>query len=79
MQNDHLNPFAALPAVGVTRPLEVFRMLGISRATGYAWIKSGRLPRPMSLGPNVMAIPNSALRAWGEDRAAEAGAALEAA
>lgn len=66
------NPFAALPDAGVTRLRVAARMFGVSPCTIYNWIKSGRLPSPVKVGPNSSAFPNSVLKEYGERIAKEA-------
>ena len=66
------NPFEALPDAGATRIRVVASMLGVCQATCYNWIKAGRLPRPLRLGPNTVAIPNKALKTFGAKLAKEA-------
>ena len=66
------NPFDSLPDAGCTRTLRVAKMLGVSPPTVYAWIKSGRLPRPLKIGPNTSAMVNTDLKKAGARMVAEA-------
>ena len=59
------NPFESLPDAGITRIREVCVMLGVCEATIYNWIKAGRLPRTIRVGPNVVGIPNKLLKDHG--------------
>ena len=43
------------------RPREICEKLGISRATYWRWVKSGRLPPPVPLGKQVRGTPESDL------------------
>lgn len=61
--------FDDLPASAHIRLPVVQALYGISPATVWRWVKSGRLPAPMKLGPNTTA--------WrvGDLRAVQGGAA----
>jgi prophage regulatory protein len=39
----------------VLRQKQVLALLGISSSTLWAWVKAGRMPRPIELGPNSRA------------------------
>jgi predicted DNA-binding transcriptional regulator AlpA len=49
------------------RPAIKARYGGISDATLYRWIKVGRFPQPVKLGPNVVAWRESVLREYDAD------------
>jgi prophage regulatory protein len=41
--------------VHVLRQKQVLQLLGISHSTLWEWVRKGRFPRPISLGPNTRA------------------------
>ena len=41
--------------VRVLRQKQVLELLGISHSTLWEWVRKGRFPRPISLGPNTRA------------------------
>lgn len=43
------------------RPAQAWRELGCSAATGWRWLKEGRLPKLVPLGPNSSAFIRSEL------------------
>lgn len=47
---------------------EVLKRVGISETTLYRWMKEGRFPQPVQLGPRAVAWPESDLREWQEGR-----------
>jgi predicted DNA-binding transcriptional regulator AlpA len=57
-----VNPFESLPDVGGQRVGDITRALGISRQTFYNWVKSGHMPAPILIGPNVTIVPNKTLK-----------------
>ena len=52
-----------LPEIGYVRPKQVSYIMGVSRATLYNWIKSGKLPEPRKLGVRMVAWPVEVIRA----------------
>jgi prophage regulatory protein len=46
------------------RRKEVERLTGLSRSSIYAWMKDGRFPRPVRLGPRAVAWRQSDITAW---------------
>lgn len=52
---------------------DVLEALGISESTLYRWMDAGRFPRPVQLGPNTVAWPESAVSDWMESRGAGRG------
>lgn len=57
-----LAQFDALPNSAHVRLPTVAALHGIGPATVWRWVKSGRLPAPIKLGPNVTAWHVGALR-----------------
>lgn len=62
-----------LPATGFVREAQLVgsrkdphqpRILPISAPTLWRWVKAGRFPAPVKLGPRVTAWPVEAVRAW---------------
>lgn len=51
-----------LPEIGYLRPKQVASIIGVSRATLYNWIKSGKLPKPRKLGVRMVAWPVEVIR-----------------
>jgi prophage regulatory protein len=41
--------------VRILRQRQVLELLGISSSTLWEWVRKGRFPRPISLGPNTRA------------------------
>ena len=53
------------------RAPDVAEMLGVSKATVWGWLKAGRLPKPIKLGPNVTVWRRADIEGWIEERARE--------
>lgn len=51
-----------LPEIGYLRPKQVALIIGVSRATLYNWIKSGKFPPPRKLGVRMVAWPVEVIR-----------------
>lgn len=47
---------------------EVTTRYKTSRSTLYRWVKEGRFPKPVSLGPRLIAWRESDLQAWEQSR-----------
>ena len=48
------------------------KLLPVSAATLWRWVKEGIFPKPTRLGPNLVAWPKAAVDQWISDRNAEA-------
>lgn len=48
----------------IVRPVEVMKLLGVSRATLYRWIKGGDFPRPKAVSTRVTGWPEHEVAAW---------------
>ncbi len=57
-----LAQFDSLPASAHVRLPTVAALHGIGPATVWRWVRSGRLPQPVKLGPNTTAWNVGALR-----------------
>lgn len=57
-----LAQYDSLPDAAYVRAPVVAALHGVSPATVWRWVKSGRLPAPTSLGPNTTAWQVGALR-----------------
>jgi prophage regulatory protein len=51
-----------LPAL--LRQRDVLALLGVSRATLWSWREAGTFPKPIRLGPNVIAWTEASVRDW---------------
>lgn len=58
----HLAP-DGLPYHGLVRLPQILTVIPVSRATLYNWIKSGKLPQPVKIGPRCVAWPVEVVRA----------------
>ena len=47
---------------------EVLRLVGVSRSTLYRWVKAGRFPPPVLLGPRAVAWWASQVYEWMANR-----------
>lgn len=56
---------------------EVQARLGISRACVYLWIREGRLPAPLKLGPKAARWPESVIDRWIEAAVARSAEAAQ--
>jgi predicted DNA-binding transcriptional regulator AlpA len=63
------NPFESLPDAGFTRIRVVAAHCGVVPASIYNWVKAGRLPKPMKIGPNASGFPNRVLKEFGANLA----------
>lgn len=54
---------------------EILAIIGISNATLWRWIKSGRFPSPLKIGARKVAWRTSVVTEWIEMRSAVAGRA----
>ena len=52
----------------VLRVTEVSRLIGVSKATLYRWIKAGGFPRPLQLGPRAVRWPKDEIDEWLRNR-----------
>jgi predicted DNA-binding transcriptional regulator AlpA len=50
-----VNDISQLPTAGYVFPKWVRDRYAISNSTMYAWIKAGRLPKPIRIGPRACA------------------------
>lgn len=57
-----LDNFDTLPAASFVRPTTVAAIYGVSMATVWRWAASGRIPKPVKLGPNTTAWNVGTLR-----------------
>ena len=46
------------------RVAEVMARTGLSRPTIYRWMPEGRFPKPVALGPSLIAWPESEINEW---------------
>lgn len=51
----------------VVRPCDAVRILGISRATLYAWISKGKIVPPQKIGKSFTFWPRNIFYAWIDD------------
>jgi prophage regulatory protein len=58
------NPTFFTPADRLMRLPKLLKIAGISRATAYRYVRSGRLPAPVRLSPNCVAWKTSAINEW---------------
>jgi predicted DNA-binding transcriptional regulator AlpA len=67
------SPYHAAPHIDrlVSRK-EVLGIIGISNATLWRWIKSGRFPTPLKIGARKVAWRTSIVTSWIEARTAQA-------
>lgn len=56
----------------IIRRSELARRLSISTTTLWRWVRTGRLPAPICLGPNTVGWREAEIEAWLEQRALEA-------
>ena len=59
----------------ILRSAAVERSIGVSRVTLWRWVKAGRFPKPVQLGPQAVGWLEHEIDAWLEARAAERDAA----
>lgn len=64
-----------LPADGFLRANQLLTIVPISKATLWGWVKSGKFPKPVKLGPRTTAWDVVAVREWMEKRTQEGKAA----
>ena len=57
--------------VGFIRASEIAARLGVARTTIYGWVKAGRFPPPVHLGPRTVGWVRSEFDAWVQNRLAE--------
>jgi prophage regulatory protein len=65
MQSNREERFLRLP--------EVVRRVGISRSSVWLWVRQGRFPEPIRVGPRVTCWRQTEIDRWIEARVAEAG------
>ena len=53
---------------GFLRDKQVLEIIPISRATLWGWVKTGKFPKPVKLGPRTTAWSASDVREWMESR-----------
>ena len=53
------------------RASEIAARLGVARTTIYGWVKAGRFPPPVHLGPRTVGWVRSEFDAWVQNRLAE--------
>jgi prophage regulatory protein len=58
------NPSAMPTTDRLMRLPELLKIAGISRATAYRYVRSGKLPAPVRLSPNCVAWRSSAINEW---------------
>lgn len=54
------------------RPAQVEKEHGISRHSLYQWVKQGRFPKPVELGPRTKVWRRSTIEKWFAEKEAEA-------
>lgn len=59
----------------ILRTPKVQERLGVTRTTLWRWVKAGRFPKPVQLGPQAVGWLEHEIDAWLEARAAERDAA----
>ena len=64
----------SLPSDGFLRQKAILKLIPVSRATWWNWVKSGKAPKPLNLGPNMTAWRVSDIREL-IDRLSKEGAA----
>lgn len=52
-----------LPQTGFVRLPQVLAVIPVSRSTWWAWVKSGKAPKGVKLGPRITAWPAESIRA----------------
>jgi len=52
----------------ILRITDLEDLLGVSRSSLYAWMKTGVFPRPFNLGPRAVGWKASDIEAWVEKR-----------
>jgi len=52
----------------ILRITDLEDLLGVSRSSLYAWMKTGTFPRPFNLGPRAVGWKASDIEAWVEKR-----------
>jgi prophage regulatory protein len=50
----------------------VLERVGVSRSTAWLWIRQGRFPKPVKIGPNISAWRESEIEQWIAERIASA-------
>jgi prophage regulatory protein len=50
----------------------VLERVGVSRSTAWLWIRQGRFPKPVKIGPNITAWRESEIESWIAERIASA-------
>ena len=56
-----------LPILGLLRLPQVCSLVGVKKTTVWAWVKDGRLPKPVKLSPRVTAWRTSEILAFSEN------------
>uniref|UniRef100_UPI003F82A26E helix-turn-helix transcriptional regulator n=1 Tax=Cupriavidus ulmosensis TaxID=3065913 RepID=UPI003F82A26E len=64
LDNDYATGPSATPIDPVLRRPTVRGMLGVSNSTLHAWIKNGRFPAPLELGPRVRGWRRSVVESY---------------
>lgn len=68
-----MNAINTLPSTGYVREAQLVGsrknpdvpgVLPVSAATLWRWVKAGRFPQPVKIGPRVTAWPVEAVREW---------------
>lgn len=63
-ENSNASSVDLTPIDPVLRPHVVREMLGVANSTMHAWIKSGRFPAPLKLGPRVRGWRRSVVESY---------------
>ncbi len=55
-------PSNTLPQTGFVRLPQILSVIPVSRSTWWAWVKSGKAPKGIKLGPRITAWPAESIR-----------------
>lgn len=58
----HISPPQQLPTEGYLRLTQVLRFIPVSKSTWWQWVKTGKAPQPIHLGPKITAWKASDIR-----------------
>ena len=73
----HITPFDQLPGSALLREAQLVKkpdnpapVVPVSASTLWRWVRLGRFPAPLKIGPNISAWRVSDVRAWLQSQAA---------
>ena len=55
-------PSNTIPETGYVRLPTILAVIPVSRSTWWAWVKSGKAPKGVKLGPRITAWPAQSIR-----------------